>query len=175
MAITTTIHILSYATLLGTTIFHTFIGGILSYKVLPRTYFANLMAKIFPVYFTLQSVVPVILTLTYPGSRNPFGFASGISGLRAQGKGVGIALGVAMVCGLVNLGVVGPETTRCMDERRGQEKRDGKKAYDEGPHSEEMQRLNKRFSVLHGVSSALNLGEMVAMVGYGVHLAGRIA
>ncbi|KAK4165306.1 hypothetical protein QBC43DRAFT_315684 [Cladorrhinum sp. PSN259] len=175
MAFSTTTHILTYGTLLGTTIFHTFIGGIVSYKVLPRSYFANLMAKIFPIYFSLQTVFPLVMALTYPSSRNPFGFASGIHGLRAQGKGVMFSLGFAAICGLANLAVVGPETTRCMDVRRGQEKKDGKKAYDAPPHSEEMQALNKRFSILHGVSSALNVGELVALVGYGVHLAGRIA
>ncbi|KAK3990633.1 hypothetical protein QBC44DRAFT_325017 [Cladorrhinum sp. PSN332] len=175
MAFTTTTHILTYGTLLGTTVFHTFIGGIVSYRVLPRSYFANLMSRIFPIYFTLQTALPLLMALTYPGSRNPFGFLGGLSGLRAQPRGVPVALGVSVLCGLANLALVGPETTKCMDERRVQEKKDGKKAYDEPPHSEEMKALNKRFSILHGISSALNLGELVALVGYGVHLAGRIA
>ncbi|KAK4460349.1 hypothetical protein QBC42DRAFT_272582 [Cladorrhinum samala] len=175
MTISTLTHILSYSTLLGTTVFHTFIGGIVSYRVLPRSFFASLMSKIFPIYFGLQTALPVLMAVTYPASRNAFGFAGGLGGVRANGKGVIAPLGLSVVCGLANLVVVGPETTRCMDERRVQEKKDGKKAYDDPPHSEEMQALNKKFSILHGVSSLLNLGELVALVGYGVHLAGRIA
>lgn len=54
------------------------------------------------------------------------------------------------------------------------EKKDGKKAYDAAPHSQEMTAMNKRFSILHGVSSALNLVEFFALLGYGFTLAARV-
>lgn len=37
-----------------------------------------------------------------------------------------------------------------------------------------MQKLNKEFGVMHGVSSLVNLGAFVATVWYGVVVAGRI-
>ena len=67
---------------------------------------------------------------------------------------------------LVNLVYVGPETTRVMGLRKHQETRDGKKSYDAAPHSAEMERLNKQFSILHGVSSLVNLVGLGAMVWY---------
>lgn len=54
------------------------------------------------------------------------------------------------------------------------ERKDGKKSYDAGPHSQEMQALNKKFSMLHGVSSLLNLGSFIGAVAYGVTLASRL-
>lgn len=54
-----------------------------------------------------------------------------------------------------------------MKERKHQETRDGKKSYDKGPQSTEMERLNRRFATLHGMSSLLNLGTIVACVWYG--------
>ncbi|KAL2143362.1 hypothetical protein VTI28DRAFT_10541 [Corynascus sepedonium] len=170
-------HILSYGTLLGTTVFHTFIGGIISFKVLPRPQFGALMAHIFPVYFSMQAALPAVLALTYPGSRNPFGVAGGVAGVldRSNRWTVLAPLASALLCAVGNLAVVGPRTTRVMDERRQQERKDGKKAYDAPPHSQEMQTLNRRFSMLHGISSLLNLGTLVATIVYGVTLSSRLA
>ncbi|KAK4186559.1 hypothetical protein QBC35DRAFT_386975 [Podospora australis] len=170
-------HILSYGTLLGTTFFHTFVGGIVSYQVLARPQFSALMAKLFPVYFTMQTALPAVMILTYPASSNPFGTVGGIHGVLHPSNRwtVLVPLASAALSALANLAVVGPATTKCMDERKIQERKDGKKAYDSPPHSQEMQALNKKFSMLHGVSSLLNLGTFIASVVYGVTLAGRLA
>jgi hypothetical protein len=72
---------------------------------------------------------------------------------------------------LINLVYVGPQTTNIMIERKHQETRDGKKSWDKGPHSKEMEDLNWRFGVLHSVSSAVNLVGFVGMVWYGGVLA----
>lgn len=74
------------------------------------------------------------------------------------------------VTAAANLVYVGPQTTRVMVERKHQETRDGKAAYDKGPHSEAMERLNWQFSVLHSVSSVTNLVGLAAMVWYGAVL-----
>ncbi|KAK4137277.1 hypothetical protein BT67DRAFT_453643 [Trichocladium antarcticum] len=170
-------HILSYGTLLGTTFFHTFVNGIVSFKVLARPQFAALMARLFPIYFTMQTALPAVLAVTYPGSRNPFGPAGGVAGVLdpANRWSVLVPLAGAFLCALANLAVVGPATTAVMHERRQQEKKDGKKSYDAPPHSQEMLALNKQFSILHGVSSVLNLGAFVAAVKYGVTLSSRLS
>lgn len=54
------------------------------------------------------------------------------------------------------------------------ETRDGKKSYDAPPHSQEMQRLNKTFGRLHGISASLNLIALAATVYYGVVLSERL-
>ena len=55
------------------------------------------------------------------------------------------------------------------------EKKDGKKSYDAPPHSQEMLALNKRFGMLHGISSLLNMATFVATVVYGVTLSSRLS
>ncbi|KAK5664055.1 hypothetical protein OQA88_269 [Cercophora sp. LCS_1] len=163
----------SYGTLLGTTFFHTFVGGIVSFQVLARPQFSLLMAKLFPVYFTMQTALPLVLALTYPGSLST---ESGIAGVLDESVRSTVLVPIAsiFVTALANLAVVGPATTKCMDQRKLQERKDGKKSYDSGPHSQEMQALNKKFSMLHGVSSLLNLGTFVGAVAYGVTLASRL-
>lgn len=54
------------------------------------------------------------------------------------------------------------------------ETRDGRKSYDAGPHSPEMKRLNKKFGMLHGLSSLTNLAALFAQFYYGVVLAQRM-
>jgi len=75
-----------------------------------------------------------------------------------------------LVTGVLNLVYVGPQTTEVMRLRKHQETRDGKKSYDKGPHSKEMEALNSRFSTLHGVSSLVNLVGFLGMCWYGVLL-----
>lgn len=53
-------------------------------------------------------------------------------------------------------------------------KRDGKEWWDEGPQSEEMQVLNKRFGSLHGISMLVNLATLVSTVAYGFTLGARM-
>ncbi|KAK3375322.1 hypothetical protein B0H63DRAFT_275997 [Podospora didyma] len=177
-------HILSYGTLLGTTFFHTFVGGIFSFQVLARPQFSILMAKIFPVYFSLQTALPVVLALTYPAASagaallggNGTSSLSGVSGVLdpANRWSVLVPIGTAFVTALANLAVIGPATTKCMDQRKLQEKKDGKRSYDAPPHSQEMAELNKKFSLLHGVSSVLNLASFLATAAYGFTLSARL-
>ena len=61
-----------------------------------------------------------------------------------------------------------------MKERKHQETRDGKKCTDAGPRSREMVRLNRRFGMMHGASSAVNMVGLVAMLWYGVSLGERL-
>ena len=73
-----------------------------------------------------------------------------------------------------NLLVLGPATTRIMKQRKHQETRDGKKYYDKGDQSTEMQDLNKRFSRLHGANALVNVVGLGFMVWYGAVLGGRL-
>lgn len=76
-------------------------------------------------------------------------------------------IGTMFVTALVNWVYVGPETTRVMGLRKHQETRDGKKSYDPAPHTEAMQKLNREFGILHGVSSLINMVGLGAMIWYG--------
>ena len=54
------------------------------------------------------------------------------------------------------------------------ETRDGKRYYDAGPKSPEMEKLNSAFSKLHGASSLANVIGLGAMLYYGVVLAEKL-
>ncbi|KAK6953032.1 hypothetical protein Daesc_005330 [Daldinia eschscholtzii] len=153
--------VLSYGTLLGTQVFHTFINSILSFKVLERPQFAILQRAVFPAYFGIQTAAPVLLALTYPGSRNPLGVASSFAGVFHPSNrwGVLVPLGTIFVTGLVNLAYLLPETNKITALRREQE---------------EMTVLNKKFGQLHGISSLANLITLIATVAYGVKLSSRL-
>lgn len=101
-------------------------GGIISFQVLPRPQFSALQTKIFPVYFSIQTTIPVILALTYPGATSAFGSAgaAGIAGVLDPDNRWSVLAPIAAIflTGLANLAVVGPATTKCMKERKHQGK-----------------------------------------------------
>src|SRR5690606_38524198 len=93
-----------------------FINGPTAFRALPRPQFAALQAKLFPIYFALQALLPAVLAVTYPGSKNPFGVAGGVAGVldRANRWRVLAPLAGAFACAVANLVAVGPATTGCM-------------------------------------------------------------
>ncbi|KAL8844005.1 MAG: hypothetical protein Q9176_001700 [Flavoplaca citrina] len=175
-------HIITYGTLLGSSIFQSFIGGVVAFKCLPRAQFATLQTAIFPIYFSLQSACPIILALTYPGSSTGnsllgrSSLPSGYKGFLAQENRWSVAAPISamLAANLINLFWAGPKTNEIMRLRKHQETRDGKKAYDAPPHSKEMQKFNKQFSRMHGFSASLNLAALAMTMYYGVVLAERI-
>ncbi|RYP92667.1 hypothetical protein DL770_001180 [Monosporascus sp. CRB-9-2] len=178
-------HILSYGTLLGTQVFHTFINATTSLRVLERPQFAVLQRNLFPWYFGIQTVMPVVLAVTYPGKRTLLGALEGSSAFVDRGvAGVLVAanrwtvlapLATACVTGLINWAYLLPETNRVVARRSLQEKKDGKRSYDAPPHSDEMAALNKKFGQVHGISSLLNLVTIVSTIVYGFSLSTALA
>lgn len=96
-----TIHILSYGILTGTTIWHTFLNGPIAYKTLPRQQFGNLQSKLFPPFFTIQMVTGAIC------------FVTSYYYSRTATYNELLALGGVTLSGLLNLSLVGPWTTVC--------------------------------------------------------------
>jgi hypothetical protein len=163
----------SYGTLLGTEIFQSFIGGIISFRALSRPQFSVLQQHIFPVYFGMQATLPIFLALTYPSSASVSGGYAGV--LHDDNRfSVLLPLVIMAICGLTNWIFLGPTTTKTMRKRKHQETKDGKKYYDAGPHSEEMKKLNTQFSMLHGFSSLVNLVQIICTIWYGVNLSTRL-
>lgn len=167
-------------------------GGIVAFRALPRPQFATLQTAIFPVYFSMQTALPLVVALT--ASRG--GQALGISGLLAPENRYNTLLPMATVAitGLINMFVLRPLTVKTMRERKHQggslgnsmsrstgleltyciETRDGKKSYDAPPHSKEMVALNKKFGRIHGLSSLVNLVSLIATVWYGAVMSKRL-
>ena len=194
-------HLLTYGTLLGSNLFQTFIAGPLGFKALPRAQFGTLQTAVLPTYFSVQTVLPLALAFTWPGEKVArVGGAvirenTGWQGMTA-GSNVWHTLvpnAIMFWTSLLNLVVLGPATTRVMKKRKHQgergcvrplvelhmlitvaETRDGKRYYDPGPKSAEMQRLTSSFMMLHGASSLASLVGTIAMIYYGFELADRL-
>ena len=100
-----------------------FIAGPVAYKALPRPQFSSLQKAIFPFYFSLQSALPVILALTYPGNNSVLASsASSLQGCLDKSNRYNVLLPILVMTAmnLTNLLVLGPATTRIMKERKHQ-------------------------------------------------------
>jgi len=147
-----TIHLLSFATWLGTNAWTTFVAGITMYKNLPRQTFGKLQSKLFPKYFLLCSVTIILqlVTLSYlPAS----------PGVRA--------LGIALAMTLVNQFYLEPTTSKNMLDRYEIENNGD-------VESDEYKKLKSSFGKMHGISSLTNLIALCAGVAHGTYLASAL-
>lgn len=92
------------------------------FRVLERPSFSAAQSALFPIYFSLQTALPIVLALTYPGSSGPLGVTSGITGFLDESNRYDtlLPLAVAFVTGAANLFVLLPATTKIMADRRAQ-------------------------------------------------------
>lgn len=90
----------------------------MAFRALPRPQFAQLQTATFPIYFSLQAGLPVLVALTSTRHGQP----NGLSGLFTPGTRCGtlIPMATVMVTGLVNMFILRPLTTGVMRERKHQ-------------------------------------------------------
>ena len=101
----------------------TFVGGILAFRALPRPQFAALQSAIFPVYFTLQTALPIVSALTFPGRITASGVGpSSIVGFVADEsrQSTLLPLVTVSVAGLTNLLLLSPLAAKTIQERKHQ-------------------------------------------------------
>lgn len=108
----------------------TFINSVSSFRVLERPQFAILQRAVFPWYFGIQTVAPVVLALTYPGIGGRSVLAAleagasvydrSVAGVLQQPGAVLAPLAVACVTGLANWAYFLPETNKLTARRRVQ-------------------------------------------------------
>ncbi|KAK1708304.1 hypothetical protein BDP67DRAFT_443456 [Colletotrichum lupini] len=158
-------HIISYGTLLGTSLFQTFINTKICYLELPKSAFTTLQKRLFPIYFRCQALLLVLTVLTFP----PHGPTS-----LFKVKSNWIPLMVAGATSLANLLVYGPRSRQAMIDRTHQETRDARRPGDVDELSPDMLAVRRRFSRNHAMSIHLNLVAVIAMLWYGFSLASRI-
>lgn len=115
-------------TLLGSSIFQTFLNGPVAYKALPRPNFSQLQQAIFPPFFAFQTALPLVLAYSWPGEK----VASVAGAVARQDEGWrglldqsnfwnGLTpIAIMFVTGLVNMVALGPMTTKVMRERKHQ-------------------------------------------------------
>lgn len=104
-------HIISYGTLLGTSLFQTFINTKICFLELPKSAFTTLQKRLFPIYFRCQALLLVLTVLTFP----PHGPTS-----LFKVKSNWIPLMVAGITSLANLLVYGPRSRQAMIDRTHQ-------------------------------------------------------
>lgn len=132
--------LLSSSVFVGSNAWTTFVSGIVMFRNLPRATFGDLQAKLFPAFFSLQAISSSGMTALA---------ATGGAGGRGAGRPPAVASGVALALSLLNLAVLEPLTTAAMYERRAAESGQGDEA--------DKKKANKKFGMLHGMSSLANL------------------
>lgn len=147
------LHVTAYGALLGSILFQTFVVGLVLYKNVTREVFRQVQGVLFPPYFALNagSLAAVMAT----------GAALG------AGNGALLPLGVGMGAVMANMFYLEPRTSETMWERA--------RAEEQGGDQERVKALGKRFSKLHGASSALNLVTLVTALAHGWWIVGRFS
>lgn len=122
-------HIIAYGTLLGSNIFQSFFAGPIGYSCLPRPQFATLQTKITPPYFALQTALPVILAVTWPGIKIVDSAGKQLGRRESGWRGLLLdrhlwtaltPIAVMFGTSVLNLFVLGPATTQVMKKRKHQ-------------------------------------------------------
>ena len=157
-----TIHVLSYGLATGATIWHSFVGGPVAYKTIPRQQFGYLQGRLAPPFFALQTVCGGLML--YTASKSATATYNDL-----------ITSGTTLVAGLVNLLVLAPWTTKVMDTRHRLERATGTKYTDpQETLSGEMRDLNRKFAVVHGLSSIVDMAAVVALLLHTVQLGHKL-
>ncbi|GAA6041289.1 hypothetical protein JCM8097_001318 [Rhodosporidiobolus ruineniae] len=154
---------LALGTVLGSTVWHSFIGGPIAYKSLPRQSFGHLQSRLFPPFFALQSTASAVLLGFYAR-------AGKLSRATLRTDRNLWLLVTMLATGVANWAVVGPWTSSVMKRRHRKERLENKD-YNDPSASDSMKALNRLFGKLHGVSSLLNLAFLLAAVGHSAKLA----
>ena len=148
-------HFLFYSLTFGGSAFYSFIVSPLVFKKLPREEFSNLQNKVFPTYFTGQTLAPIILGLAQPFAYCPF--TLGLLALSSVGGALNY-LWLLPVCQKIK-------------EDRNKLIADKKDVGADGQPTEELKALNKQFGKYHGISTLVNITSILSLGVYGVVLA----
>lgn len=148
------LHLLSFASWFGCSMWVSFVAGIVMFKTLPRHTFGKLQSKLFPAYFQFSLLMICVCLMTSP---------------KAFGK-IGNSLWVILATVLLNLVYLEPKTTKIMFERHVVERRLGtgheigqiKPSDPEKANDPELRALSKKFGMFHGMSSLSNLVALCA-------------
>lgn len=150
--ILTLLHLFSFASWFGCSMWVSFIAGIVMFQNLPRHTFGRLQAKLFPVYFLFSAIL--------------------ISIAMATGEAIHLScrwsLGTILSTILMNLVYLEPQTTAVMFARHKVERRLGT-GHEVGmlkpkdplvTNDPELKELSKQFGMLHGLSTSMNLAAL---------------
>ncbi|KAF8624895.1 hypothetical protein AX15_005763 [Amanita polypyramis BW_CC] len=144
-----------------------FFGGVIAFKALPRQQFGALQHKTFPIYFVLSIVLSSLIIVHWVFAHPDVvtyiwrPWVTDVAQL--------YALLVAFGSQSLNYFVIGPTTSKTMFERYKLEKEEGKNHHGPGV-SDKMKAVNRKFGMLHGISSFFNLAAVIALAFHGLYI-----
>ncbi|KAG9039221.1 hypothetical protein FRB95_011806 [Tulasnella sp. JGI-2019a] len=161
-------YLLAFSMLFGMNIWNNFIGGFIAVRTLPRQQFGMLQAKQFPWFFGISTGLSTFLLSQWlyghPDVLSNFTQIWNVNVLQA------FTLVVINTMYTLNTLFISPATTRVMFRRHKLE-REEKKSHIDADVSVEMKVLNRRFGMLHGMSSLTTLIATLGTVFHGLWLA----
>nr|AHF21581.1 late embryogenesis abundant protein [Tamarix hispida] len=167
-------HLLCFATAWGAALWVTFIGGIIMFKNLPRHQFGNLQSKMFPAYFILVGVC-CALSMGSFGYLHPWKLSS-----TTEQYQLGF-LASAFGFNLLNLFVFTPMTIEMMKQRHKVEKANKigdevgwSKNQEAAKTNPQLATMNKKFGMIHGLSSLANILSFGCLAMHSWYLASKI-
>ncbi|KAJ6798763.1 transmembrane protein 205-like [Iris pallida] len=167
-------HLLCFATSFGAALWVTFIGGIIMFKNLPRHMFGNLQSRMFPAYFTVVSVCAAVSVAAF-AYLHPWRTAAPVE--RYQ---LGFLLS-ALGFDLSNLLVFTPMTVEMMKKRHKVERElsigeevGWSKNMEVAKANPKLAAMNKKFGMIHGLSSLANILSFGSLAMHSWYLAGKI-
>ncbi|TYH06248.1 hypothetical protein ES288_A08G141500v1 [Gossypium darwinii] len=168
-------HLLCFATAWGTALWVTFIGGILMFKYLPRHQFGNLQSKMFPAYFSMVGVCCAVSAAAF-GYMHPWKSAT-----TTEKYQLGFLVS-AFAFNLINLFVFTPMTIEMMKHRHKVEREEnigneigGLKNHEVPKKNPKLAAMNKKFGMIHGLSSLINLMCFGVLAMHTWYLAGKLS
>ncbi|EXB59332.1 hypothetical protein L484_001912 [Morus notabilis] len=167
-------HLLSFSTAWGAALWVTFIGGIILFKNLPRHQFGNLQSKMFPAYFSMVGVCCAISVASF-GYLHPWKSSD-----TAEKYQLGFLLS-AFAFNLANLFVFTPMTIEMMKQRHKVEREQNigdeigwSKNVEVAKVNPKLAAMNKKFGMIHGLSSLANIMSFGSLAMHSWYLAGKI-
>ncbi|XP_059625602.1 uncharacterized protein LOC132268783 [Cornus florida] len=167
-------HLLCFSTAWGAALWVTFIGGIIMFKNLPRHQFGNLQSKMFPAYFSMVGVCCAISVASF-GYLHPWKSSSTVDKYQL------VFLLSAFLFNLTNLFVFTPMTVGMMKERHKIEREENigeevgwSKNREAAKVNPKLAAMNKKFGMIHGLSSLANIMSFGCLALHSWYLAGKI-
>ncbi|XP_060963758.1 uncharacterized protein LOC133033158 [Cannabis sativa] len=167
-------HLLCFSTAWGAAIWVTFIGGIIMFKNLPRHQFGNLQSKMFPAYFSMVGVCCAVSVASF-GYLHPWKTSA-----TTEKYQLGFLLS-AFAFNLTNLFVFTPMTIEMMKQRHKVEREENiggevgwSKNVEVAKVNPKLAAMNKKFGMIHGLSSLANIMSFGSLAMHSWYLAGKL-
>ncbi|KAJ0112982.1 hypothetical protein Patl1_00906 [Pistacia atlantica] len=167
-------HLLCFSTAWGAALWVTFIGGIIMFKNLPRHQFGNLQSKMFPAYFSMVGLCCAISVASF-AYLHPWTSSS-----TTEKYQLGFLLS-AFAFNLTNLFVFTPMTIEMMKQRHKVEREENigdevgwTKNREVAKVNPKLAAMNKKFGMIHGLSSLANIMSFGSLAMHSWYLAGKI-